>query len=158
MKIVITLILFAAGCAGASPQSNKFETVHTVNASAWELVFPSGGQIDDPFVASHVAIEILELYCDGIRLQPEVVEGAFRLNYAKYGEGRKYLIYRLDSKGISFVYRKDGAIDHNKMVRYTLVGSASKIVCRYVIWNGRGSRTEALTLTSHDRNSVPIAP
>jgi hypothetical protein len=125
--------------------------VHSYMEQKWLLMF-TGSISGQAYANWGMAIEILEVNCDGVAIRPSEVNGLANIDTTYFARDVKSVTYGIDSESLSSSVWENGEIKLNKLRYYNIPKDAGTVCVRYRIHSADGKISPENTLTSVELN------
>lgn len=143
----VGLFIMVALCLRAQ---SVYETVHASGPGKMsdDLLFPVSMNCS-MYLDSGMAIEIVSMECDGVPVEPIIVNGHFDYSKSVVRCAGMY-IYRISPDRLYLAYRDKGAVMINKAYYYKIPESVRTMSIKYRVKTPSGADSEVLTTRTCD--------
>jgi hypothetical protein len=141
LLLVIPFDLFA------STSGPSYQIRHVAGLDEWSLIFP-GEKGKEAYVDYRLALEIIEIECDGKKLEPTLVDGFLHLGYESYPSTDPQVVYMSRFYELRTAVFEGTKLNPGKVWEYPISKDTKRVVVKYRVRYPNDGLSDIITVIS----------
>ncbi|HEY0864747.1 MAG TPA: hypothetical protein VGD97_11635 [Lacunisphaera sp.] len=128
----------------------SYQIRHVAGLDEWTLIFPAE-KGKEAYVDYRLALEIIEIECDGKKLVPALVDGFLHLGYETYPATDPQVVYMSRFYELRTAVFEGAKLNPEKVWEYPISKDAKRVVVKYRVRYPKSGPSDIITVISVSR-------
>lgn len=146
--VALTLVSLPGLFASAS--GSTYQIRHVSELDEWSLIFPAE-KGKEAYVDYRLALEIIEVECDGKKLKPVLVDGFLHLGYETFSASEPQVIYMARFYEFRTAVFEGTKLNPEKVWEYPISKGTKRVIVKYRVRYPKDNSSDIITVISVDR-------